>query len=303
MESVAQWSQHLARLCGSLQLEGYESRSIDGRIEAMTVGSLKLCRIVASPHRVALPHEWMGPNRHASIKVLLQLRGCSILEQDSQRVTVGPGDCIAYDVSRPHSIVSPTLTEHLVVVIPKHLATGYDLSLADVSSQRFSARRGIGHVTRELVETALDEGLGRDSESGQQIADLVLSSLRLSLRHAHPRSLLTRRESLLRRAKTYIDDHLREPTLDIKVIAAALGCSRRYVHRVFASEGTSVEKYIWASRLERCRRELMKGTQELSLTELAFAWGFSSSSHFSRSFKQRFGLSPSLYVKHRSVVW
>jgi AraC-like DNA-binding protein len=37
----------------------------------------------------------------------------------------------------------------------------------------------------------------------------------------------------------------------------------------------------------------MKGTRAISLTELAFAWGFSSSSHFSRSFKRRFGLSPS----------
>lgn len=302
-ERLPLWSQALAHLCGSLQLDGYESRSIDGRIEAATIGPLKLCRIVASPHRVALPQDWAGPDRHASIKVLLQLRGSSILEQDSQRVTVDPGDCIAYDVSRPHSIVSPTLTEHLVVVIPKHLAAGYDLCLADVGSQRFSACTGIGHVTRELVEASLDEGCDLDSGSNQQIVDLLLGSLRLSLRHAKSRSLLTPRESLLRKARTYIDAHLRDPTLDIENIAAALGCSRRYLHMVFASEGTSVEKYLWSSRLEGCRRELMKGTHEITLTEVAFAWGFSSSSHFSRSFKQRFGMSPSaMLLKHRSMA-
>jgi len=31
---------------------------------------------------------------------------------------------------------------------------------------------------------------------------------------------------------------------------------------------------------------------ERNITEIAFFWGFSDSSHFSRSFKQQFGVSP-----------
>lgn len=296
-ERLVLWSERLARLCGSIRLEGYDNHSIDGRIETQTIGALKLCRIVASPHRVALPEDWAGRERHAVIKILLQLRGSSIFEQDAQRTTVTPGECIAYDVSRPHSISNPTQTEHLVVVIPKHLAAGYDLQLTNLASQRFSARSGIGHITRELVETSLEHGWGADPGCEHEIADLLLRSLRLSLMQSKSRSLLSARESLLRQAQTYIDQHLSDPTLEVEHVAAALGCSKRYLHMAFAAKGTSVEKYIWSSRLDQCRQEIVKGTRAMSLTELAFAWGFNSSSHFSRSFKQRFGFPPSALLR------
>jgi AraC-like DNA-binding protein len=191
------------------------------------------------------------------------------------------------------------LTEHLVVVIPRDLAANYDLHLTDLESQRFAAHRGIGHVTRELVETSLEGACDFDSDTGEQLSELLLRSLRLSLQSAKSRSLLTPRASLLRRAKTYIDAHLTDPGLDIEAIAVALGCSKRYLHLAFAEEGASVNEYLWSLRLERCRRDIVRGIGSASLTELAFAWGFSSSSHFSRSFKQRFGLSPSaMLIKH-----
>ena len=292
------WGERLSRMCGSLQLQGDTGNSIDGRIEAITLGRLKLCRIVASPHRVTLPPQWAAPDRHAVIKVLLQLRGNSVFEQDRQRLIVRPGDCIAYDVSRPHAIVNSTLTEHLVVVIPKDLAAGHDLHLTDLQSQRFSSRTGIGHVTRELVQTMLDQSGAGDSEHDGAIADLMLRSLRLSLAQTKSHSLLSAQESLLRQAHTYIDAHLREPNLDVERIAVALGCSKRYLHMAFAAAGTSVEKHIWSSRLEQCRQALLNTSGTSSLTELAFSWGFSSSSHFSRVFKRRYGFAPSALLRN-----
>jgi AraC-like DNA-binding protein len=273
-----------------MRVGGYGVESIDGRIETRTLERLKLSRIVASPHRLSSVSDARGDEQHAVVKVMLQLRGSSVFEQDATRVYVNAGDCLAYDVSRPHIVLSPSLSEHLVVVIPQDLAASYDLHLADIGSQRFAAQRGIGHVTRELVEASLD---GVDAGASEQMADLLLRSLRLSLQQAGSRSHLTPRASLLRRAKTYIDEHLGDPALDIERVVAALACSKRYLQLAFAEEGTTASEYLWASRLERCRREIVKAGGTASLTELAFAAGFSSSSHFSRSFKRRYGQSPS----------
>ena len=58
----------------------------------------------------------------------------------------------------------------------------------------------------------------------------------------------------------------------------------------------SIERYINERRLQRCRRALEDSRQDhRSIGEIAFKWGFSDLSHFSRRFKTRFGMSPSDY--------
>ncbi len=62
----------------------------------------------------------------------------------------------------------------------------------------------------------------------------------------------------------------------------------------FADEGLSITEFIWIERLDQCRRELEEAAPPgRTITEVAFSWGFNSSSHFSRLFKKRFGAPPS----------
>jgi len=114
----------------------------------------------------------------------------------------------------------------------------------------------------------------------------------------HPAGRIVPGQSVKQRIKAYIHDHLRDPDLNLDHIAAALVCSKRYLHMAFAGEGLTIEKYLWTERLERCRQDLESAAgSALTVTEIAFSWGFNSSSHFSRLFKQRFGLPPSLLLR------
>ena len=49
-------------------------------------------------------------SEHPYVKILFQTYGISYFEQDGRRIEIMPGDCLAYDVSCPHTIVSPSLT-------------------------------------------------------------------------------------------------------------------------------------------------------------------------------------------------
>jgi len=101
-------------------------------------------------------------------------------------------------------------------------------------------------------------------------------------------------EQVRRQVRAYIDLHLRDPELAIDDIAAALGLSKRYLHMCFAAEGVSIADYLWQARLDQSRRELERDAGSgRTVTDVAFACGFNSSSHFSRLFKARFGRSPS----------
>ncbi|MGH8116734.1 MAG: helix-turn-helix domain-containing protein [Rhodanobacteraceae bacterium] len=95
------------------------------------------------------------------------------------------------------------------------------------------------------------------------------------------------------RVKTFLDAHLDEPLAASDVAAGALGCSARYVHDLFADESVSPGEYVLARRLERCMGDLVCGPSSRRVSEVAYAWGFNSDSHFSRSFRARFSASPS----------
>jgi AraC-like DNA-binding protein len=99
-------------------------------------------------------------------------------------------------------------------------------------------------------------------------------------------------EAMYVRAQGFIREHLRDPDLSIDQISAALGCTKRYLHMLFSDRGMTVSDYIWNARLQHCRHELETHGGK-TITDVAFSWGFSSSSHFSRVFRKYFGVVPS----------
>jgi AraC-like DNA-binding protein len=148
-----------------------------------------------------------------------------------------------------------------------------------------------GSYLRALSEQlpCLPDGVGQSvSES---VMGLLGSTLAETLRrHGEPVTL----PSVLKlRVREYVQAHLSDPDLSIQRIADALRCSKRYLHRVFEDDNISLERHIWTSRLEHCHAALThEANVGRSAAEIAFAWGFKSSAHFCRLFKQAYGLTP-----------
>jgi AraC family transcriptional regulator len=96
------------------------------------------------------------------------------------------------------------------------------------------------------------------------------------------------------RAIDYIVSNLALP-LRLDEVSNAAGFSPFHFHRVFkAFLGETMTQFVKRQRLERALF-LMSHAPRQSLTDVALDCGFSSSSDFSRSFKQRYGLPPSLF--------
>lgn len=90
--------------------------------------------------------------------------------------------------------------------------------------------------------------------------------------------------------------------VQLERVAKAAGFSPYHFHRIFKSlTGETLADFTTRVRLERAMR-LMAHQPGLSLTDIAFECGFGSLSHFSRSFKRRFGSPPSAFDldRHRA---
>lgn len=95
-----------------------------------------------------------------------------------------------------------------------------------------------------------------------------------------------------RRILDYIAANLGDPRLDVQGAARVSGISTRYVHLLMRHTGRTFSQYVLDHRLERCRSDLEIRLGRCTITDIAFQWGFSDVSHFSRVFRKRYGVSP-----------
>jgi AraC family transcriptional regulator, positive regulator of tynA and feaB len=295
-QQIQFWSDALADLCGHFDIDPLEGSNLDARINYTVVSQLKLCQIEVSQHRIAQTVSRSKGSKHPYVKLLFQTYGVSYFEQNGCQIQINPGDCLAYDVSCPHTIVSPSLTRHEVVIVPKQLLRERGFQSGKMYACKLSARTGTGRIAYDFVHAAFNEAAKLSANSAIGVADTLIDLLLLPLREADASFDRGGPEAMYVRAQAFIREHLRDPDLSIEQISSALGCTKRYLHMLFSERGMTVSDHIWRERLLHCRQELEAHAGK-TITDVAFSWGFSSSSHFSRVFRKCFGVVPSAVHK------
>jgi AraC-like DNA-binding protein len=100
------------------------------------------------------------------------------------------------------------------------------------------------------------------------------------------------RAGRLAAAKAFVQQHLHQHDLRADAVAAHLGVTPRYVHVLFETERQSFLEYVYAERLDRAYRMLLADLAR-PVSTIALASGFADLSHFNRTFRRRFGRTPS----------
>jgi AraC-like DNA-binding protein len=120
---------------------------------------------------------------------------------------------------------------------------------------------------------------------------LALGASRDAAEIANGRGL---RAARLHAFKADIRASLGRQDLSLTAIAARHGVSPRYVQAVFESDGTTFSHFLIGERLARVHRMLCDPLQTTrSITAIAYAAGFNDLSYFNRSFRRRYGATPS----------
>jgi AraC-like DNA-binding protein len=102
------------------------------------------------------------------------------------------------------------------------------------------------------------------------------------------------RAALLHAVKQDIARNLARPDLSITGLALRHGCSPRYIQRLMESEGTSFTEYLLVQRLAQAHRMLTDPRRrDEKISMIALDAGFSDLSYFNRTFRRRYGETPS----------
>ena len=138
------------------------------------------------------------------------------------------------------------------------------------------------------VASVLGKGMYNVEETLQHLADALM----------HKRKSGSESQHIALKAMTFIHSFYAEP-ISRSDVAAHVGLSERHLTRCFHQEvGLTPITYLNRYRVKQARRLLDAGQK--GITEIAGEVGFSSSSYFTRVFRDEMGVSPREYLRNRS---
>lgn len=226
------------------------------------------------------------------------LKGRYALQQQGREVFLKPGDMTLYDATQPHHIHCPDAFSKLIISIPRTLLHQHSPIAGSLTAMRLEGQRGMGAVLSPLIRNLTNRMHQLSKQSFNASANSVLELLGLALGDLalQPSNLSRSRALSLLKVKQWVASHLYDSELNSHKVAAETGLSSRYINQLFAEESNSLMRYVWQQRLAHSAQGLRRlEWQHRSISEIALANGFNDFSHFSRIFKQQFGLSPRGY--------
>ena len=170
---------------------------------------------------------------------------------------------------------------------PTHAVVADRLFVEDGNRITCAGGAGTAAVATHLIE----RHLGR--ATAQKASQVLLFDRERSGSEAQPRPPLYARvsEPRVRRALLLMEQNLARP-IAIPVVAAELGLSMRQLERLCRTHTGLSPASIYRELRMRYARWLVENTDR-SVTEIAIDAGFADCAHFSRQFKDAYGLSPS----------
>ncbi|MDQ0394383.1 helix-turn-helix domain-containing protein [Labrys monachus] len=290
------WDEAISQTYFPLELGFRSGPSFSGDLDVWSLGNLSISRnlsdgLIYRRHQRHLLHE-----REESYLITVPELSEISFAQDGKEVRCRPG---AFLVERSHlpyefSYVEPNAL--WVLKVPSatlRARVGQPERLASLS---FDSTRGVGALFVDMIRNTaprLDEMSDAAREiSGKHLVDLlalsiegderVLAGAASSVQSAH-----------LHRVERFIRTHLAASDLSPRSVAEGCGISIRYLHQLFATQGTTVCGWIRCQRLLMCDEALREIGGRRSISEIAYQWGFSDHAQFSRHYKAHFGRTPS----------
>jgi AraC-like DNA-binding protein len=293
------WSESAFDAYLPVQVRSAAAEEFGARLWGYELGPLSLFRIAAAPNTMMRSSRAIAACDPECLHLSVVLRGRINAAQEGRTGEARAGDMISYETSHPVIFRADEPYESLVVRVPRQLLGPQE---AEISGRTAVGIRGAEGFPRAAV--AFFRGLAGGLEDGtisasaapntiECVLDLIRGLYQAPSQAQEPARLRSRAEILLN-VQAYIEANLGDPGLDPEDIARASFISTRYLHKLFEGEGTSVCRWIRATRLERCRRDLIDpALRDQTILEISSRWGLPGPQHFSRLFRSAYGCSAS----------
>lgn len=303
---VSYWRDPIGGMFLPLAARREVAQNFAGDVRCAPFGSMWLSRFRAMPaHRWTLSAQGLSPDLrkyflHLNVSGPLRVRQCG---HDAQ---LEAGDLVLCDNLHPLTIEHDAPCSLLLLAVPVAQMRWHLPNPDAILGRPLSGRSGPAHTVAAMLDSITRCVAGIDGLTARRIGDSLLQVFAASWQAVEDAGVAESGAVAARRVQVrrHIEQHLCDPSLGARQVARALGMSPRYVHMVFAEQGETVSQYILRRRIEQCARELRDpALRGRTITEIAFRWGFNSSTYFGRAFRARYDMTPRGYRDtHRGLI-
>lgn len=261
------------------------------RIRTHELGPVRMVDTVAAPSAGRRGPREISLTEGTWIAAVIYLGGRTLLSGGDARLEARAGSCVVWDSTRPGEFAIVETERKRTLFFPRDLVTGTCPPLNLSSPLHLTVDqpevRLFRAVTDDVARCAPDLDMAARHSASQALLELLACCLR-------PQASAGRTDlhaALFTEACALIERRLGDPDLRPADLAGELKVSLRTLQDVFAERGTTIWANVRSKRLARCHAELERAHGR-SVTDIAFANGFTNATHFSRSFRRSYGLSP-----------
>jgi len=298
-EKFDYWHQVCQSEIFRIECEALPGTHFDAFARGVALESTSVINIGIAPHRAIRRPDEMIDAKARGVFALFVRSGELLFEQDGRSLTVGAGDATFGCIDRRFVLGCQQWSCFSVVKLSTDLWTR-----PSTEEEAFTAR-SLAHVNElgSMISRFVMDFSGKvETLDGFAInrlsrvcADLLGTCFDMMSGSTNA-SRYSQRTATLSRVKLFIKANLADPNLCARTVASRLKLSTRYLNRLFESEGTSLMRYVWSQRLEGAASELANPRlRKASISTISFGLGFKNLSHFSYTFRERFGIPPSEY--------
>lgn len=272
----------------------------EGRIERAALPALDVCRVQSTAQSVARTAAMAADTPQEHILVNVQRHGIGYVSQDGKTAKLLPGDLALYSSARPYTLDFEAAFDQTVLILPAQQVHRLVGPVDALYATTLGAQHSPSALLCNLADTVMHRAQTEPNHRAtRQLGQALLHTLAAAVESHRPtQAALPAPRSQLsayHRARLHaaINQHLADPQLGVDKLAALTQLSPGHIHRLFETEAHTVAATIRLRRLEACRADLADpDLAHHAIGEIAYRWGFNQAAHFSRLFKQAFGLTP-----------
>ncbi|MET8583523.1 helix-turn-helix domain-containing protein [Streptomyces collinus] len=281
-------------------LSSEQPADFQGEAAVLDLGEIRASRFTLSPLRSRRTAAMIRRGDPEEYQLALLHKGSTSLSQNRNECTVGAGDLMLWDTSRPSdNQMAPSggQARATILLLPRRIMPLSTQRLDQMLARRLPGDQGMTAILASFMTSLEDHAAECTPEALRRLStviiDLVTACLaqHLDTEDGLPAEVRTR--ALVQRIHAFIEHNLGDPELNPSVVAAHHNISVRTLHQLFHDQEETVHSRIRRRRLEQCRAELARpDLRSRPVSAVAARWGFSGPVVFSRSFREAYGVSP-----------